>query len=91
MDWGILTDQTAVVISDSESAEKTASEVERGDRIPFQSDMPQEEMTTGRDDIAQEYISISQLVQRLCDHLPDTKIRVFKVPTLSATKFANVF
>ena len=77
-----------MVISDSEGSEKTSSEAKRGDQIPFQSDLPQEEMNGN--DTQDEYISISQLVQRLCDHLPDTKIRVFKVPTLSAAKFANV-
>ncbi len=33
-----------------------------------------------------EYVGISQLMQRLTDSLPHTKIRVFRVPVINTTK-----
>lgn len=33
-----------------------------------------------------EYIGINEIVDRLCGHLPDTKIRVFRVPCVSVPK-----
>lgn len=73
LDWGILTKRIA---NGEDAGDRSSSP--RTDTIPFLSTA-----TTESDEDAPQpidHLEINELVERLCTSLPDTRIRVFKVP-----------
>ena len=101
LDWGIMIDDgTSIILDgdggDSEPAEKSSKcdAEKKTECIPF---LPQKEQngeaesTSGDVELMPEYTSIAQLVERLCGYLPDTKIRVFRIPVLNAVSVVNAY
>ena len=91
LEWGIMVEQSSSNTLDgsTDSNDSTTGDKEKCNTIPF---FPAnfdlsivEENKDHLDDIL-EHLTVSQLVNRLSDFLPDTKIRVFKVPIISVSK-----
>ena len=94
LDWGIMIDDGSSIILDddtdgSDPAEKSLKfdSEKKTECIPFlpqNNDKGETEGSIGDVELMPEYTSTSQLVEKLCNFLPDTKIRVFRIPVLSA-------
>ena len=101
LDWGIMIeDGTSIILDEdgdggdpAENSSKYDGE-KKTECIPF---LPQKDQngetegTSGDVELMPEYTSIAQLVERLCGYLPDTKIRVFRIPVLSAVPIENAY
>ena len=94
LDWGIMIEQSSTInLDDSspDSNDSTTDAIERNkhkDGVPI---LPENFDLNQADnneliDSSLEYINVQELLDRLCNYLPDTKIRVFKVPIISASK-----
>ena len=94
LDWGITTDdKTTIILNDDDTNEKDQEKDDPNQAlecIPFLAsnktpNTDDEEKTTDNDQ-SPEFVSISQLVTKLGNHLPKTNIRVYRVPMCSANK-----
>jgi hypothetical protein len=94
LDWGIMIDQSLSTNLDDSSPDSNDSTTDPAESNKQKDGIPvlpenfdlSKTITPEETDSSLEYISVNQLVDRLCDYLPDTKIRVFKVPIISASK-----
>ena len=89
----MIDDGSSIVLDDDDCSDPSEKSLKfdsekKTQCIPF---LPQnsEKEESGDVELMPEYTSIAQLVERLCNFLPDTKIRVFRIPVLSTSHVVN--
>lgn len=81
LDWGVVVDSSTTVVLDDESTCTAAStNRKKTECIPFLPEDCDTDVNVAVVDLLPEYVSINQMLERLSVNLPDSKIRVFKVP-----------
>lgn len=101
LDWAIMpNNDNSVILNEDSGAEQSkmsdSTNKSNIECIPFicvqsnQNDKDTEKTTENEnEENLTEFISINQLMDKLCTHLPKTKIRVYRVPVYSAARAAE--
>lgn len=93
LDWGIFNDKPTIEngVDDETSAARAEIERQRLQSIPIQAEnKPESEEADSEEGPSVEFVDINHLIERLGASLPDTKIRVFRVPVLQGQGAQNI-